>query len=360
MEQREVLAELRDVSLTCGKKPCLDGIHLTIHPGEWVGLAGPSGSGKTSLLKVLAGKAAPSEGKMDFNAPEKGRPGAVLQGAGLSADFRLRYQMLWRLGRQGIRGREAEQQIRAALEMMEVADCGDQFPDEMAYGQRMRAEVALALAARPALLLLDDPFCALDGALRYRLLKRLRAWQQETGGAVVYATASHPELFSLSDRMVLLQAGRIIQQGSPEEMLEAPSCHFAAAFWGRGNLLPGVVTGCGEGKAALEMEGLTLPCKTHEMVTVGEKRGLYIRYQGLYYSRQPGKDKWLSGILKEYCQTADGPMALIELSGGRRIVAPARRNGDCTLGCRVFLWWNRDGARLLPWDESAEAQTKLE
>lgn len=157
----------------------------------------------------------------------------------------------------------------------------------------------------------------------------------------------------MSDRIALMRDGRFEQIGTPQELYDAPQSVFAAAFIGQTNLIRGVITGCGEGKALLEADGLSLPCVARRPVAVGDEMCLCVRVERLHYAAQPQGPIHIGGVLREHQYAGGVQRAVIELAGGRRLLAQRQVEAaqDCPVGSRVFVWWDPQTAALVPWEE---------
>ncbi|MCI0752678.1 ABC transporter ATP-binding protein [Teichococcus vastitatis] len=225
----------------------VEGIDLAVERGSFLTLLGPSGSGKTTLLMIIAGFIEPSAGAVlldgrDITAlpPEKRHFGMVFQGYALfphmtvaeNVAFPLRVRRMNRAGQQ--------QKVRTALDLVQLSAFADRRPAQLSGGQQQRVALARALVFDPALLLLDEPLSALDKKLRAELQEELKALHRRIGRTFVNVTHDQEEALSLSDRIAILNGGRLIQQGAPSELYEAPRTRFVADFLGASNFLRGI------------------------------------------------------------------------------------------------------------------------
>jgi len=227
----------------------LRGIDLTIPDGELAALLGPSGSGKTTLLRILAGLDWPDAGALHVDganwlALEAQRRGVgfVFQNYALFPHMRVAENIAFGLT---IRPRatrpskaEIARRVDELLEMMQIPDLGGRFPAQLSGGQRQRVALARALAIEPKILLLDEPFGALDAAIRKDLRGWLRQIHDRLGTTTVFVTHDQEEAFELADRVVIMAEGRIEQVGSAEEIHARPASPFVARFLGDANELP--------------------------------------------------------------------------------------------------------------------------
>ncbi len=227
----------------------LRGIDLTIRDGELAALLGPSGSGKTTLLRILAGLDWPDAGALHVDganwlALEAQRRGVgfVFQNYALFPHMRVADNIAFGLT---IRPRatrpskaEIARRVEELLAMMQIPDLGGRFPAQLSGGQRQRVALARALAIEPKILLLDEPFGALDAAIRKDLRSWLRRLHDQLGTTTVFVTHDQEEAFELADRVVVMAGGRIEQVGSAEEIRQRPASSFVARFLGDANELP--------------------------------------------------------------------------------------------------------------------------
>ncbi|MGY6646293.1 MAG: sulfate/molybdate ABC transporter ATP-binding protein [Salinarimonas sp.] len=227
----------------------LRGIDLTIRDGELAALLGPSGSGKTTLLRILAGLDWPDAGALHVDganwlALEAQRRGVgfVFQNYALFPHMRVADNIAFGLT---IRPRatrpskaEIARRVGELLAMMQIPDLGGRFPAQLSGGQRQRVALARALAIEPKVLLLDEPFGALDAAIRKDLRSWLRQIHDQLGTTTVFVTHDQEEAFELADRVVIMAEGRIEQVGSAEEIHARPASPFVARFLGDANELP--------------------------------------------------------------------------------------------------------------------------
>lgn len=231
-----------------GNVTALHHIDLSIQPGEFVSLLGPSGCGKSTLLRIIAGFETPSAGRVLVHGeditdlpPERRPTNLVFQRAALFPHMTVFENVAYSLAiRRWPKPRIAER-VDEMLALVDLQNLGQRRPTELSGGQVQRAALARALAAGPKVLLLDEPLSALDLKLRQRMQLELRAIQRKLGATFLYVTHDQTEALVMSDRIVVMNAGRVVQEGTPREIYTRPASVFAAGFIGETNLLVGTV-----------------------------------------------------------------------------------------------------------------------
>jgi sulfate transport system ATP-binding protein len=240
---------IENVVRTFGTTPALHGASLDIRAGELIALLGPSGSGKTTLLRILAGLDIPTAGRVLFGGEDALRltvqernVGLVFQSYALfrhmtvldNIGFGLRVRpQSRRPSRREIRRRALE-----LLDLVQLSGLEKRYPAQLSGGQRQRVAFARALAIEPRVLLLDEPFGALDAKVRRDLRRWLREIHDQTGHTTVFVTHDQEEALELADRVVVLNEGRVEQVGTPDEIYDEPSSPFVFSFIGESSVLP--------------------------------------------------------------------------------------------------------------------------
>jgi sulfate/thiosulfate transport system ATP-binding protein len=237
-----------------GRFPALSGVSLDARSGEFLTLLGPSGSGKTTLLRVLAGLDKPDSGRVlldgaDFleQSARERRVGLVFQQYALFRHMTVASNIGFGLDVRPARSRPSPAAIKARVDellaLARIDGLGARYPAQLSGGQRQRVAVARALAVEPRLLLLDEPFGALDTQVRKELRTELRRIHDATGVTTILVTHDQEEAMALADRVVLMNHGRIEQIGTPRELDEAPANPFVFEFLGECNRIPCEVAG---------------------------------------------------------------------------------------------------------------------
>ncbi|MDO9619028.1 MAG: ABC transporter ATP-binding protein [Pseudomonas sp.] len=219
-------------------------INCEIGKGEFITLLGPSGCGKSTLLRCIAGLTGVNGGQIVLDgqdlvpvAPQKRGIGMVFQSYALFPNMTVQQNVAFGLRMLKVKGSEAEQRVKQALEMVELNDFAGRYPQQLSGGQCQRVALARSLVTRPRLLLLDEPLSALDARIRKHLREQIRAIQRELGLTTIFVTHDQEEALVLSDRIFLMNAGQIVQSGDAETLYTAPADAFAAGFIGNYNLL---------------------------------------------------------------------------------------------------------------------------
>lgn len=229
--------------------PALKGVSLEVRDGEFLALLGPSGSGKTTLLRIIAGLAFPDQGRVNFNGEDvtglavaDRKVGFVFQHYALFKHMTIADNVGFGLSvrKRGQRPSKAKIRQRAEelLELVQLGGLGHRYPAQLSGGQRQRVALARALAVEPQLLLLDEPFGALDAKVRKDLRRWLRKIHEQMGLTTIFVTHDQEEALELADRVVVMDHGVIEQIGTPEDIYMAPRSAFVSDFVGETNSLP--------------------------------------------------------------------------------------------------------------------------
>jgi iron(III) transport system ATP-binding protein len=253
------------LTLRYGPKAALDGVSLSVAPGELVCLLGPSGSGKSTLLRLIAGVEHPSSGRVVVNGvdvagprtfiePERRRVGMVFQDYALFPHLTVRANVAF--GLVGWKRADAARAVDAMLERVDLTRDANSYPHMLSGGERQRVALARALAPNPQVLLMDEPFSSLDGRLRDQVRQQTIDLLRETGTTTILVTHDPREAVRVADRIALLRKGRLVQCGSPEELYTRPVTRFAASMFSEINELSGI---CRNGRIETPLGSFAAP-----------------------------------------------------------------------------------------------------
>lgn len=224
--------------------PVFENIDCQIERGEFVTLLGPSGCGKSTLLRCIAGLTPVDSGQILLDgqdivplSPQKRGIGMVFQSYALFPNMTVEQNVAFGLRMQKVKADESQARVREALELVELGTFAGRYPHQLSGGQCQRVALARSLVTRPRLLLLDEPLSALDARIRKHLREQIRAIQRELGLTTIFVTHDQEEALTMSDRIFLMNQGRIVQSGDAETLYTAPVDLFAAGFIGNYNLL---------------------------------------------------------------------------------------------------------------------------
>lgn len=264
-----MIIEARGLVKRFGTLEAVSYVSLTIHEGELFTLLGPSGCGKTTLFRLIGGFYMPDEGEIYFNGrlitdvpPYERNIGMVFQNYALWPHMTVFKNIAYGLKIEGLSRKEIKEQVQRVLERVNLTGLDDRYPGQLSGGQQQRVALARALVLNPDILLLDEPLSNLDAKIRVQVRAEIRKLQKELKITTIYVTHDQEEALTLSDRIAVMNAGKVLQIGTPRELYEKPQNRFVADFIGTNNLLEGRVK---------ELNGDLAVIETH----LGEMKGLF-------------------------------------------------------------------------------------
>ncbi|MGI9334088.1 MAG: ABC transporter ATP-binding protein [Gammaproteobacteria bacterium] len=268
---------LEDVTKRYGTTAALDAVSLDVGQGEFFALLGPSGSGKTTLLRAVAGFVAPDRGQvrigeasMEHVPVSKRNIGMVFQHYALFPHMNVFDNVAFGLAVRRVSKSDTRRRVQAMLELVELGGLNARKPAELSGGQQQRVAIARALIPQPQVLLLDEPLGALDRRLRQQMQIELKRIQREVGITTLFVTHDQEEALTLSDRIALMNDGKVVQTGAPAEVYEAPRTRFAAGFLGDTNVLEGVVVRHDGGQPIVDVgDGVVIHAKPGATIAEG-------------------------------------------------------------------------------------------
>jgi putative spermidine/putrescine transport system ATP-binding protein len=291
---------IQHASKTYARSAAVEDFNLDVEKGELVSFLGPSGCGKTTTLRMVAGFEIPTVGKIELNGvditntpPNRRNVGMVFQAYALFPNMSVGDNIGFGLKIAKKPKQEIAERVREMLGLIKMPDLGNRFPYQLSGGQQQRVALARALAISPQVLLLDEPLSALDAKIRVELRYEIRRIQQQTRITTVYVTHDQEEALTLSDRVVVMSAGKIEQIGSPFDVYNFPKTPFVASFMGTLNQLRSKVVDAGSGKLALG----TQEFRTSAPVKAGATDALVmLRPEELHIGVQEGENHLIGRV----------------------------------------------------------------
>ena len=358
---------LEGVTKRFGKTVAVDAIDLEVKPREFISLLGPSGCGKTTTLRMVSGFEAPTSGRILISGadttgvpPHKRRVNTVFQSYALFEHMTVAENVAFGLRVKGFDRATTATKVAEALDLVRLAQFAERRPAQLSGGQKQRVALARAIVNEPDVLLLDEPLSALDLKLRQAMRHELGRLHDELGLTFIFVTHDQQEAITMSDRIAVMDHGRIHQLGTPSEIYERPASRFVADFIGETNLLE--VTGAGQsgGMPAVRMAtGELVPlAETDNGTTAPDRRlVLAVRPQRVTVTaadQLPGPDQAaVAGQMAELLFLGDSTRATVMLADGSQIVA-LRYNeaghhpfGQLRPGDAVTVGWSRDAACVI-------------
>ncbi len=357
--------EFRNVSKRFGAIQAVDGVSLEIKKGEFFSLLGPSGCGKTTMLRLAAGFEYPDAGRVILDGrditdlpPNKRQVNTIFQSYALFPHLTVWENIAFGLRVAKRSKRDIETEVEAMLRLIRMSEQADKKPDQLSGGQKQRVAIARALINKPQVLLLDEPLAALDLKLRQRMLIELDMIHDQVGITFLYVTHDQGEAMSLSDRIAVMDSGRIEQVGSPAEIYEAPRTSFVAAFIGDTNFLEGEVTGLVEAEYC-QVKISDIPgviCFNDKSMKPGNPVYLSIRPEKIHISRdrpeESNRRNILPAVVEDMIYLGSTTKYWVKTHGLRIQVLrqhfrffldekPIRWND------KVWIWWHGDDGFML-------------
>jgi putative spermidine/putrescine transport system ATP-binding protein len=352
--------EFRGVGKSYGSVAALAEVSLSIAAGEFVTLLGPSGSGKTTLLNIVSGMIVPScgavliDGQDVTRLPPRTRGlGMVFQNYALMPHMTVFENIAFPLRVRKLPRHEIRRRVADVLDVVRLAEMSGRKPKELSGGQQQRVSIARCLVYQPKLILMDEPLGALDKKLREQLQLELKKIHRELGVTVLYVTHDQEEALVLSDRICVMQNGRIEQIGTPDELYFRPKTRFVADFLGESNLIPATIAEVGDGIATVRTDDGTALRARAEGSQLAGTVDLLVRPESIHLERAGrAGGRGLRGVIRERIfvgkttrySIASGELRLaVQLNSGSH--APRFAEGE-----EVWLYWSETDSFIVARD----------
>ncbi|HHY47479.1 MAG TPA: ABC transporter ATP-binding protein [Firmicutes bacterium] len=354
--------ELRGVTKMFGKDTvAVDNVNLEVEAGEFISLLGPSGCGKTTTLRMIAGFEEPTTGQIIIKGKDMTRvppyyrnTGMVFQNYALFPHRTVAENVAFGLKMRGLNREEIKRRVDEALRMVEIPNLADRYPRQLSGGQQQRVALARAIVIQPSVLLLDEPLSALDKKLREQMRGEIKRLQNRIGITTIFVTHDQEEALTLSDRIVIMNKGKVIQVGTPTELYRKPVNTFVADFLGTSNIITGKVQELAAGFVTINTDGgftIKVVREDNMALKTGQELTVSIRPENMSLTGQPGpgmnsqpgrvRDVFFMGATVRYNILVDNSDQVLTVDeqnvGGSRLYKPGDQvtvywePGDCNI-----------------------------
>jgi spermidine/putrescine transport system ATP-binding protein len=345
---------LNSVTKRFGDLTAVDAIDLEVEEGEFFTMLGPSGCGKTTTLRMVAGFEEVTDGRLAIDdvdmqgiPPHKRPTNTVFQSYALFPHLSVKENVAFGLRRKGIDRSEIDHRVREELERVGLAAEANRRPAQLSGGMQQRVALARALVNFPRVLLLDEPLGALDLKLRKGLQVELKKIQREVGITFVYVTHDQEEALTMSDRIAVMNKGRIEQIGDPEDVYDRPTTTFVAGFIGVSNLMPGTVRKTGA-RGEVELDSGVHVSTDVDGFNPGDRCHAVVRPEKLMIDSEDGEQPTIEGMVESSLYLGTSTQLIVQLPGEVRmtVLVPnadeAERQRLPGGGAKVKLSWSSD------------------
>jgi spermidine/putrescine transport system ATP-binding protein len=353
--------ELRGIFKRFGGVAAVDGVSLSVKAGEFLTLLGPSGCGKTTTLRIVAGFERPSGGEVLIDGrpvtslpPNRRNVNTVFQNYALFPHMNAAQNIGFGLRMKRLRRTEIDRRVEEALAMVRLEGLGRRRPSQLSGGQQQRVALARALINRPAVLLLDEPLGALDLKLRRAMQIELKHLNKSVGITFIYVTHDQEEALTMSDRIAVMNRGRVLQLGTAQEIYETPSTRFVADFIGESNFLDGHLDSLDEGLATVTIGALgSIAARAAVAPPPGTPVSVAIRPERITLEpaaapAAPAAGNCLEGRLTEAVYAGSTIQYAIDVGEGRALLVRAANLGaPIEPGSTVHLRWSPRDCSIL-------------
>jgi spermidine/putrescine transport system ATP-binding protein len=350
---------LESVTKRFGDVTAVDGINLAIREGEFFTMLGPSGCGKTTTLRMIAGFEEVTDGRLTIDGadmlgipPHKRPTNTVFQSYALFPHLSVKENVAFGLKRQKVDRGEIDRRVGEELERVGLAEQANRRPAQLSGGMQQRVALARALVNLPRVLLLDEPLGALDLKLRKGLQVELKKIQQEVGITFVYVTHDQEEALTMSDRIAVMNGGRIEQIGDPEQVYDRPTTTFVAGFIGVSNLMPGTVRKAGA-NGEIELDSGVSVVTDVDGFGAGERCHAVVRPEKLYLGTGGRDEPTVEGLVESSLYLGTSTQLIVLLPGDVRmtVLVPNTDEADRQQlpggGANVKLSWAPEHMHLV-------------
>ncbi len=356
----DIMVEIRNVSKSFGKTSVVNDLNLSVQPGEFLTLLGPSGCGKTTLLRMIAGFEYPDKGDILIQGksilsipPNRREVNTVFQSYALFPHLTVRENIAFGLKMKKVPREAMDRRVDAAIELTQLESLALRKPAKLSGGQQQRVAIARSLVNEPKVLLLDEPLGALDLQLRRQMQISLRRLQRRLGMTCVYVTHDQEEAMTLSDRIAIMNAGRIEQLGTPAEIYGTPATPFAARFLGDTNFLSGTLQRAANGNMNRFITATSeIPLPTNLELSKEKYQSLSIRPEYISLHHEKPTDFALQGKIIEENFLGLFSRITVSLASGEHlfVLIPSSAKSPYTVGDNIFATWDPAQAHLIGMD----------
>ncbi|MCD6055530.1 MAG: potA [Gammaproteobacteria bacterium] len=360
------IIELHGISKSYDGQMILDDINLTVRDGEFLTLLGPSGCGKTTLLRMLAGLEKPSSGKILIDGrdaagldPQERHVNTVFQSYALFPHMTVFNNVAFGLRCDGVDEEAVKTRVTEMLRMVRLTGYENRKPAALSGGQQQRVAIARAVVKEPIVLLLDEPLSSLDYRLRKNMQIELKELQRKLGIAFVFVTHDQEEALSMSDTIVVLQQGKVVQQGTPREIYENPTDISVATFIGESNIFDLVIEEANESELKITVESISYTVRNPAHFKTGDKIHLLIRPEDtrVYHRSEIETTEGLfQATVTQVIYKGTTVDLILKLPDGKRLSATEffdEDNGEdvtYTIGETVWISWPLGWEVVLPYE----------